>query len=628
MDKKQLLQKIQNLDSLSQEEKTHLANLLNTSKKYGLVWEDKPEEVEELLRSQLPILQEVKEKRIIGKDIPPIEKPIKKEEGTQMPLLAEDKAAYKKESTKPNEKKQNPNHLLIEGDNLHALTALSFTHKEKIDVIYIDPPYNTGNKDFKYNDRFVDKEDSYRHSKWLSFMQKRLKIAYSLLKDTGVIFISIDDNEQAPLKLLCDEIFGEENFISNIIWQRAFSPINLKKTISQNHDFILAYCKQDFANFELNKLPRSLEATDRYKNPDNDVRGVWTSGDLSVGPAIEKNIYPITTPSGKVILPPNGRSWVLNKDRFEEFLQDNRVWFGSKGDNVPRIKRFLSDVRDGVVALSLWTHSEVGHTQDGKKELKNIFPETLNPFETVKPLKLINRILKLSSQKDSIILDFFAGSGTTLHAVMELNQEDGGNRQCILVTNNENNICEEVTYERNRKVIEGYTNAKGEAVQGLGGNNLRYYRCGYVPRNTGIAAKKELTYRATELLCIKEDCYTELTADYTEQAPDAATWIRIFAEADRQFMVIYDDLQIEESLEMIRAFQANKQNDALIKIYVFSNGQYPYEDDFEEVTQWIELCALPDAIYKAYQEILPNTESDGVASSDPIASPNQQNLLF
>jgi adenine-specific DNA-methyltransferase len=163
-----------------------------------------------------------------------------------------------------------PNHILIEGDNLHALTALTFTHEGKIDVIYIDPPYNTGNKDFKYNDTFVDKEDSYRHSKWLSFMDKRLRIAKRLLSEKGVIFISIDDYEQATLKLLCDEIFTEMNFVSNIIWQRAFSPINLKKTISQNHDFILIYCKQDFTTLELNKLPRSIEASNRYKNPDND----------------------------------------------------------------------------------------------------------------------------------------------------------------------------------------------------------------------------------------------------------------------------------------------------------------------------------------------------------------------
>ncbi|MEY2829463.1 MAG: hypothetical protein RIQ33_1321, partial [Bacteroidota bacterium] len=234
IDKQNLIAKIREIANLSPEEKSQLIELLNHNKKYGLVWEDKPEDAEQLLAEHLPMLKEEKSKAIIN-----------------------------------NENKDAPNHVLIEADNLNALTTLCYTHEKQIDVIYIDPPYNTGNKDFKYNDSFVDKEDSYRHSKWLSFMSKRLKLAKRLLKDTGVIFISIDDYEQATLKLLCDEIFGEMNFVGNVIWQRAYSPINLKKTISQNHDFILIYCKRDFANLELNKLPRTEEGNSRYKNPDN-----------------------------------------------------------------------------------------------------------------------------------------------------------------------------------------------------------------------------------------------------------------------------------------------------------------------------------------------------------------------
>ena len=323
MDKTHLIQKVKSIEGLSNEERSALLDIINTKKRYGLVWEEKPEEVEELLRQNLPILKEVTEKRILGViETNPVVKNtelFETENNNEGPIC-------------------NPNHVLIEGDNLHALTALSFTHEGQIDLIYIDPPYNTGNKDFKYNDTFVDKEDAFKHSKWISFMEKRLRIAKRLLSHKGVIFISIDDYEQATLKLLCDEVFSEMNFVGNVIWQRAYSPINLKKTISQNHDFILIYCKQDFSNFELNKLPRTEEANKRYKNPDKDIRGDWKSSDLSVGPAIEKNIYPITTPSGRITLPPKGYSWRLSEDRFVEFINDNRIWFGPKVMQLPLLK--------------------------------------------------------------------------------------------------------------------------------------------------------------------------------------------------------------------------------------------------------------------------------------------------
>ena len=577
MNKQDLISKIKQLDGVTQDERAYLINLVNTKKKYGLVWEDKPEDVEEQLRDNLPVLKEVKEKAIINGEA-------------------------------------NPNHILIEGDNLHALTALTFTHEGAIDVIYIDPPYNTGNKDFKYNDTFVDKEDSYRHSKWLSFMDKRLRIAKRLLSEKGIIFISIDDYEQATLKLLCDEIFTEMNFVGNIVWQRSYAPINLKKTISQNHDFILIYCKQEFATLELNKLPRSEAATSIYKNPDNDPRGVWQSDNFSVGPAVKEKLYEITTPAGRIVTPPNGRCWLLTKDRYEEFIRDNRIWFGKDGKGVPRIKRFLSEVRDGVVAMSLWTYQEVGHTQDAKRELKEVLHENERPFETVKPIKLIDRILKLTTdnKKPYTILDFFAGSGTTLHATMDLNSIDGGNRQCILVTNNENNICEEVTYERNKRVIQGYTSAKGVAVAGLENNNLRYFRTEYVSRIKSLKNKKELTRLATELLCIKEDCYTQSTSiSGTEQSQ-----IAVFEDVKTQMVVIYDDLFIEDSIEIIKQLKENQQTNNRIKVYVFSNGQYPYTEDFEEVAHCVELCALPDAIYKAYQNVLPKTKREIVPTLD------------
>ena len=254
--------------------------------------------------------------------------------------------------------------LVIKGNNLIALYSLKKRYAGKVKLIYLDPPYNT-TKDFDYNDKFT-------HATWLTFMKSRLEIAWDLLAEDGTIWISIDDNESHYLKVLADTVFGRENFLNEVIWQRAFSPVNLKKTFSRSHDYIQVYAKNNSSNKELNRLPRSTDANNRYKNPDNDSRGPWTSGDLSVGPAVQANIYEITTPSGRKVLPPDGYSWRLSKDRFKEFIDDNRIWFGKDGDNVPRIKRFLSEV-GGVVAQTLWTYQEVGHNQDAKKEIKTLF---------------------------------------------------------------------------------------------------------------------------------------------------------------------------------------------------------------------------------------------------------------
>ncbi len=342
--------------------------------------------------------------------------------------------------------------LVLKGDNLDSLKILKNHYSGKIKCIYIDPPYNTTSDEFVYPDKF-DKEEaevlglanlsesdfarmdfSFKtkksHNGWLAFMYPRLLLARDLLSKDGVIFISIDDNEQANLKLLCDDVFGEENFVGTLIWERAYSPVNLKKQFSESHDYILCYAK----NIEsvVNKgLSRSEEANARYSNPDNDSRGVWTSSDLSVGPAIQENIYKIITPSGRKVLPPSGYSWRLNKERFQEFLSNNRIWFGSDGNIVPRIKRFLSETKDSITPMTIWKHSEVGHSQEAAQSLKKLFDgEAL--FDYPKPINLIKRCIELYCDKNDIILDFFAGSGTTGHAVMQLNAEDGGNRRFIL----------------------------------------------------------------------------------------------------------------------------------------------------------------------------------------------------
>lgn len=381
---------------------------------------------------------------------------------TQARQIAQDMSTGTLRPDRDNSKDwENTENLYIEGDNLEVLKLLQKSYHGKIKMIYIDPPYNTG-KDFVYKDNFRDNIDNYLtitgqktsvgyksttntetdgsyHSNWLNMMYPRLKLARNLLTDDGVIFISIDDNEQENLKKICDEILGETNFIAQIIWERAYAPVNLKKHFSESHDYILCYSK----NIELticNGLKRSEEANDRYSNPDNDYRGVWQSDNFSVGPAVENNIYEIITPSGRSCYPPNGRSWRVSEEKFKEMVKDNRVWFGEDGNGVPRQKRFLSEVKTSITPMTIWKYVEVGHSQDATKKLKELF-ENIHIFDYSKSIELIKRCIELYSQENSIILDFFSGSATTAHAVMQLNAEDGGNRKYIMVQLPE--ICDE-----------------------------------------------------------------------------------------------------------------------------------------------------------------------------------------
>ena len=343
--------------------------------------------------------------------------------------------------------------LFIEGDNLEALKLLQENYLGKVKMIYIDPPYNTGN-DFIYEDDFAESTDEFFersnqvdeegnklvanpdsngrfHSDWLSMIYSRLKLAKNLLKDDGVIFISIDDYEKDNIKKICDEIFIG-NYVATVVWQRAFSPKNDAKYLSSSHDYVLIYAK-NINSFKVGKLPRTEEANARYKNPDNDYRGKWVSGDLSVKTYSKEYDYPITTPSGKIINPSHGSCWRVNKNKFNELVKDNRIWFGENGDNVPRLKRFLSEVQDGMVSTTLWLHNDVGHNQEGRQEVKKLFDDK-GYFDGPKPTRLLSRILQIANtDKDSIILDFFAGSSTTAHAVMKLNAEDSGNRKFIMV---------------------------------------------------------------------------------------------------------------------------------------------------------------------------------------------------
>ena len=293
--------------------------------------------------------------------------------------------------------------LLIEGDNYHSLAVLNFTHREAVDLIYIDPPYNTGNNDFIYNDKFVDKEDSFRHSKWLSFMEKRLKLSRFLLKDTGVIFISIDDNEQAPLKMLCDEIFGQENFIATIIWQKKYTQSNDAKYFSATHDFILCYAKQA-DKLKIQLLPRTEKQDARYKNPDNDPRGVWMTQPLHAKSGSDSG-YSYTFKNGVTWSPPAGTYPRFSKDSLKKADEENAIWFGAKGTAVPRLKKYLNEMKQGVIPKTIWLYDEVGSNDDARREFKELAPE--NGFDSPKPTSLINRIIGLASDKNSTILDFF-----------------------------------------------------------------------------------------------------------------------------------------------------------------------------------------------------------------------------
>lgn len=591
MDKSALVDKIKNIEGLTNDEKADLIGLLRSHKKYGLVWEDKKEDVEERLREQLPLLTEVKERAIISSE------------------------------------SDAPNHILIEGDNLEALTALSYSHEGKIDVIYIDPPYNTGKKDFVYNDKYVDSEDEYRHSKWLSFMYKRLKIAKRLLSRKGVIFLSIDDNEQAALKLLCDEIFGISNYIGQLILKTATD--NNPSQINTEHEYMLCYCcnKPQQGNWQRQSLAAKLiiQKYNELRNIYDDLKDIqielrkWIKINKSILPQVahynnvdEKGVYSSSSnssnphPGGYTFdiihpvtkkpcpKPANGWRWPLAT--FLQYDIAGEIEWGKDETTQPHVKKRIETSTEYLRTLIY--EDNRGTT----KALSDIF-NGKKVFDNPKPYTVLSRVIDFASNKSSTILDFFAGSGTTLHATMQLNAEDGGNRQCILVTNNENKICEEVTYQRNKRVINGYTTPKGEEVPGLTRNTLRYYKTELMSREHSPRLMRELISKATGLLCIKENLYTEQSM-FGRYKTNPKT-IRYFADDKKQMLIIYREEFIPEIVEEIKGMDFGKGK---LKIYLYSPGHYAFEDDFFEVQDKVELIALPSAIYKAYKEVLPKAK--------------------
>ena len=616
-----LIERIKTIEGLTDEERSAFLGLLRESKTYGLVWEDRPEALEERLREDLPVLIEDNARALTagGPDA--------------------------------------PNHILIEGDNLEALTTLAYTHAGKIDVIYIDPPYNTGNKDFIYNDSYVDNEDSYRHSKWLSFMSRRLKIAKKLLSDRGIIFISIDDNEQANLKLLCDDIFGLKNFVCSFIWRGGKR--NMAKWVSTSHEYMLLYAKdltacrnlgvewhekkkgineiykmvrqliKDYAgDYEqaskalkkwYSSLPEDNPAKDHSHYSWIDQNGVYFASDISRGGGGGPQ-WEITNPdTGQVVKTPS-RGWAYST--LEQLMFDIEAGLiHFNGNGVPCKKRYLKDNETTILETVFYKDRRAS-----SKRLRDLMGGDTFPFP--KDEEILAEKINSFSTKQSTILDFFAGSGTTLHAVMLLNAEDGGKRQCILCTNNENGICENVTYERNKRVIEGYTKPNGEEVAGLTNNNLRYYRTDFVGRSRSTKNMRSLVLLSTDMLCIKENLYAEKKT--FAGLPTFKNIYRYFEQGNKKMLVIYDERYVEEIVRMIAADTGSElkvekvETDSKIKVYVFSPSEDPWEASFEPVNDKVELCALPQAIYNTYKRILPkpkrkpleSEEEDALAVSD------------
>lgn len=537
--------------------------------RYGLVWLDVPEGFEQESENQIPVLEEVKDKAI------------KNDDGK-------------------------PTHIIIEGDNYHALTCLNYTHKGKIDVIYIDPPYNTGSDGFTYKDKRilkefpdgspVPKDHPLRHSYWLSFMSKRLELAKNLLSDKGVIFISIDDNEQANLKLLCDKVFGEENFVAEMIWKSKSGGANDASLIASDHEYVLAYANN------INKLlvNNDLDAavTTSYNKEDENGRYALDRLDKQSLGYQQSLDFPIEGPDGKIYVvehknPKSKKArWRWGKETVKE-RYDELVFI------YPYVYTKNYEKKDGQKPRTILFDERFGRTRTGGTDLKSIVAQDI--FLYPKPVALIKYLGLIASQPSSIILDFFAGSGTTLHATMKLNAEDGGNRQCILVQQKEGdkNICESVTYERNKRVINGYTNAKGESVPGLG-NSLKYYRTAFVGKNP---PRRATDFDKTEL-SKKAGCLLALAENTLEEIEDSNSY-QIFSDGKNHYTGVYFTGRLTEIETFTQKLEDIRNQNRRIKItaYFFCWGDCAqFEDEFSNIER-ISLQPIPKPILDIYQSI-------------------------
>lgn len=509
--------------------------------------------------------------------------------------------------TKP--KTNDGNIALIEAENLAALATLQMTHKEKVDVIYIDPPYNTGNDDFIYEDkriyksdksdlenleqtldgkaRTVGKDDPFRHSKWLSFMERRLFLAKELLSDTGVIFVSLDNNEQARLKLLMDSVFGEENFIDTIIWEKSTSTINHASFFSTAHEYILVYKK---SNWTRQLIPRTTKQLSQYKYNDNDGKGLYTLSDLSVARNTPSDRYPIINPNtGKENYPTSGRSWGVSKETLKALIEENALSFGASGNGMPMRKRYLKDVQQGVVPRTIFMAKDsdkengVGETQYGTKQVMSILGG--DAFVYPKPTLLIKKLLQIASaKKDALILDFFAGSGTTGHAVAELNKEDGGNRSAILVTNNEGGIARNVTRERLARVLTGENWADGKEHEALPGN-LSYYRLDFKKLSANpLSTAQMMESKFDGLLSLENNALTvvennpdEDYAIYRNSGKVVFVWKNLFSLYDGECEELLESLKASTKADEFIAYVPSDSLDAGITVDGWKIIPFPHD---------------------------------------------------
>ena len=460
--------------------------------------------------------------------------------------------------------------MLIHGDNLLALKALEAEYSGQIKCIYIDPPYNTGNA-------FEHYDDGYEHSIWLSLMRDRLEILKNLLADDGSIWISLDDNEQAYCKVLCDEIFGRKNFVCNVIWQKKYSPANDAKWLSDNHDFIIVYAKNK-ETWRPNLLPRSEEMNARYKNLDNDPRGLWKAGDCSVKTYSASCDYSITTPSGRIVNPPAGYCWRYSKEKFEELRADNRIWFGPTGNNVPAIKRFLSDVKQGATALTVWTYDEVGHNQDAKKEVKEF--NSSDVFATPKPEKLIHRILTLATNPGDLVLDSFLGSGTTAAVAHKMGRRWIG----IEMGDHIYSHC----LPRLKKVID-CENAGGitKSVKWQGGGGFKFYELGSTLIVTDKHGRQVISDKYNPEMLAEAMCKL---MGY-KYAPDKETYWKQGYSSEKNF-IFTTTMNVEEQL-LAEMSQALGDGNLLICCGAFTGNKTAYDN--------ITIKKIPQAILKKCQ---------------------------
>lgn len=606
IDLKALRQQIQELP-IDKELKHDLLEAISDKKRYGLVWEESGEEALEIMQENFPVFKEDENKRL---DSAP--------DGS-------------------------PNHVLIEGDNLNALTTLTYTHAGKIDVIYIDPPYNTGNKDFIYNDSFVDREDGYRHSKWLSFMSRRLRMSRHLLKDNGVFFISVGSDEVAQLTLLCNEVFGEENQIAMV--SRVQKRGNGKGThFSPAVDYVLAYSnnKSSVSRFfapNTSDFP-ILETKGERAGEYYECTKSLYQGSLDSRP---NQRYYIECPDHTFIIPPG--NVFPNEIRDASFVKpidnNDKCWRWS-WESYLRQKDLLvfkkvkkSSLIDENGNPSKWNVYTKRYQKDAEEKGKvppNYIDDCINSLGTCrlgdltlefsfsKPCELLKKLVMYTNKgKDILILDFFAGSGTSLDATMQLNAEDGGHRQCILVTNNENGICEKVTYERNKRVIQGYTTPKGEQIPGLANNNLRYYKMEFVSRENSVRNRRALMASCIDLLCVKNNIYYEEETFGGRKFKKSV--LRYFKDESGQMLIVLDERVVSLIVPMI-AEVATKENP--LKVYVYSDGAYAYDDEFKEVLPFVELSALPNAFIQALEseDVLPEQK----VKEEEIAEFNEEEM--